>query len=396
MLIPYGNHYIDQRDIKVVSKVLRGKFITQGPIVRKFEKAVCKLLGVKYAVAVSSCTAGLHLAVKVIFKKKSKIITSPVSFVSTSNSILFNNLKPVFADINYGNLNIDITELEKILRKTKNVRAIMPVHLGGLAAGSKKLYNIAKKNKLFVIEDAAHSFGGKYEDGSMVGSCKYADMTVFSFHPVKTITTGEGGLVTTNSKKIYQKLLLLRNHGVQKEKKYFVNKELAYTKNSVNPWYYEMVDLGYNYRINDIQCALGLSQLRKLKKFLDKRLKIAKFYDNKFNKIKGIKLYQSHVRDKSSNHLYIIGINFKKLGTNKNRLMNYLNKNGIVTQLHYIPIPMHPYYRKLKYNMKKLGSSQKYYQEALSIPIHYKLSITNLNKVVKLIKKFINYPFKCS
>ena len=148
MLIPYGNHYIDQRDIKVVSKVLRGKFITQGPIVRKFEKAVCKLLGVKYAVAVSSCTAGLHLAVKVIFKKKSKIITSPVSFVSTSNSILFNNLKPVFADINYGNLNIDITELEKILRKTKNVRAIMPVHLGGLAAGSKKLYNIAKKKQI--------------------------------------------------------------------------------------------------------------------------------------------------------------------------------------------------------------------------------------------------------
>ena len=144
MFIPYGNHYIDQRDIKVISNVLRGKFITQGPIVRKFEKAVCKLLGVKYAVAVSSCTAGLHLAVKVILKK-SKIITSPVSFVSTSNSILFNNLKPVFADINYGNLNVDITELEKTLRKTKNVRAIMPVHLGGLAAGSKKLYNIAKK-----------------------------------------------------------------------------------------------------------------------------------------------------------------------------------------------------------------------------------------------------------
>ncbi len=393
MQIPYGIHYIDKKDINNVSKLLKSKFITQGPLVEKFEKTICKYLGVKYAVAISSCTAGLHLAVKAIFKKKSKIITSPVSFVSTGNSILFNDLKPVFVDIDYGNLNIDLIELEKAIRKTKNIRAIMPVHLGGLAAGSKKLYNIAKKNKLFVIEDAAHSFGGKYEDGSMVGSCKYADMTVFSFHPVKTITTGEGGMVTTNSKKLYQKLLLLRNHGIQKEKKYFVNKKLAYTKNSVNPWYYEMVDLGYNYRINDIQCALGLSQFTKLKKFLVKRLKIAKFYDDKFKKIKEIKLFQSHVRDKSSNHLYVIGINFKKLGTDKNKLMNYLNKNGIISQLHYIPIPMHPYYRKLKYNMKKLVFSQKYYQEALSIPIHYKLSLTNLNKIVKLIKKFVNFTF---
>ena len=212
---------------------------------------------------------------------------------------------------------------------------------------------------------------------------------VFSFHPVKTITTGEGGIITTKSKKIYEKLLLLRNHGIQKNQKFFINKKQAYTKNSLNPWYYEMTDLGFNYRINDIQCALGLSQLKKLKKILKKREQVASFYDKKFENTNGLNLFQKNKRNKSSNHLYVIGINFKKIKSNKNKFMKYLMKNGITTQIHYIPIPMHPYYRSLKYNLKNLFFCKKYYDEAISIPIYYKLTRKNLNKIVKLIKYFL-------
>ena len=196
----------------------------------------------------------------------SQILTSPVSFVSTANSALFNGLKPIFVDINLKNLNIDPEKVKSAIKKNNKIKVIIPVHLGGVASGSKEIFKIEKKKNIYVIEDAAHSFGGKYEDGSLIGSCKYADMSVFSFHPVKTITTGEGGVITTNSKELFLKLQVLRNHGIQKNKKYFQNKKLAYTNKKINPWYYEMIDLGYNYRITDIQCALGISQLKKINK----------------------------------------------------------------------------------------------------------------------------------
>ena len=389
MQIPYGKHFIDRDDIKNVSKVLKTQSITQGPLISKFEKAICKLLNVKYAVAVSSCTAGLHIAVQSIKKKNSQILTSPVSFVSTANSALFNDLKPIFVDINSKNLNIDLEKVKTAVKKNNRIGAIIPVHLGGVASGSKEIFNIAKKKKIFIIEDAAHSFGGRYEDGSLIGSCKYADMSVFSFHPVKTITTGEGGVITTNSKDLFSKLQVLRNHGIQKNKKYFKNKKLAYTNKKINPWYYEMVDLGFNYRITDIQCALGISQLKKLKKILNKRKEIAKFYDKKLFNIDGLSLMQSNDRLRSSNHLYIIGIDFKKIKIKKNVFMKKLLKKGITTQLHYIPIPMHPYYSSMGYNMKKLSNAYKYYEKALSIPIFFQLSKKNLEKIVNNLKKIV-------
>ena len=389
MQIPYGKHYIDKDDIKNVSKVLKARSITQGPLINKFEKEICKLLKVKYAVAVSSCTAGLHIAVQAIKKKKTQILTSPVSFVSTANSALFNDLKPIFADINLQNLNIDFEKVKSAIKKNKKIRAIIPVHLGGVASGSREIFKIAKKKNIFVIEDAAHSFGGKYEDGSLIGSCKYADMSVFSFHPVKTITTGEGGVITTNSKTLFLKLQVLRNHGIQKDKKYFKNKKLAYTNKKINPWYYEMIDLGFNYRITDIQCALGLSQLKKLKKILRKRKEVAKYYDKKLKNLDGLSLIQNKDRARSSNHLYIIGIDFKKIKMNKNVFMKKLLENGIISQLHYIPIPMHPFYSLMGYNMKNLSNSLKYYEKALSIPIFYQLSKKNLKKIVNNLKKLI-------
>lgn len=389
MQIPYGKHFIDKDDIKNVSKVLKARSITQGPLISKFENAICKLLKVKYAVAVSSCTAGLHIAIQAIKKKKTQVLTSPVSFVSTANSVLFNDLKPIFVDINSQNLNIDFEKVKLAVKKNKKIRAIIPVHLGGVASGSKEIFKTAKKKNIFVIEDAAHSFGGKYEDGSLIGSCKYADMSVFSFHPVKTITTGEGGVITTNSKDLFLKLQVLRNHGIQKDKKYFKNKKLAYTNKIINPWYYEMIDLGFNYRITDIQCALGISQLKKLKKILSKRKEVAKYYDKKLGDIEGLRLVQNKDRDRSSNHLYIIEIDFKKIKMNKNIFMKKLLEKGITTQLHYIPIPMHPYYSSMGYNMKNLTNSDKYYEKALSIPIFYQLSKKNLKIIVNNLKKLV-------
>ena len=193
----------------------------------------------------------------------------------------------------------------------------------------RKYLKLQKKN-IYVIEDAAHSFGGKYEDGSLIGSCKYADMSVFSFHPVKTITTGEGGVITTNSKELFLKLQVLRNHGYPKNKKYFQNKKLAYTNKKINPWYYEMIDLGYNYRITDIQCALGISQLKKLTKILNKRKEIARYYDKKLLNIDGLTLIQNNDRLRSSNHLYIVGIDFKKIKINKNIFMKKLLKKVLL------------------------------------------------------------------
>ncbi len=391
MNIPYGKHHLDKNDILNVSKALKGEFITQGPLIEKFEKKICNIVKAKYAVALSSCSAGLHIAVASLKKntKKNKILTSPISFVSTANAILHNNCKPAFVDIDKFSLNICINNLKKILNKDKNIKAILPVHLGGHASSSKEIYQACSKKKITVIEDAAHSFGAKYKDGSMIGSCKYSDLTVFSFHPVKTITTGEGGVITTNSKDIYKRLLRFRNHGIQKNQNFWVNKNLGFSNHIKNNWYYEMQDLGFNYRITDIQCALGLSQLKKLKKIMKKRKEIAKIYDKELKDLKNTYIPQYKQRDKSSNHLYILNIDFRKIGITRNNFMNILLKKNIITQVHYIPIPLHPYYKKIGFNVKYLKNSMKYYDQSISIPIYYNLSIQNQKKIIKNIKNII-------
>ena len=393
-MIPYGLHYIDKSDIKNVLKALKSDFITQGPLVEKFEKKICKIVKVKYAVAVSSCTAGLHIALKSIInrnknKDKDKVLTSPISFASTANIVKLNNLKLDFVDINKDSLNISSRELEKKIKKNKNILSVIPVHLSGYAAHSKEIYRLCKKNNIFVIEDAAHSFGAKYEKKYRVGSCKYSDLTVFSFHPVKTLTTGEGGVITTNSKNLYRKLLILRNHGIEKNSKNWQNKRYGFSKNQPNLWYYEMQNLGFNYRITDFQCALGLSQMQKLNIILKKRKKIAKIYDEHFRSIKNLFIPQMFKRELSSNHLYILNIDFKKIKISRNFFMKELKKNKIITQVHYIPIPLHPYYNKRGFNMKSLKNSDNYYQQALSIPIFFKLNASAQLRVINSIKKML-------
>ena len=279
-MIGYGHQYIDDSDIEAVVKVLKSDYLTQGPSVTQFEKTICEITGAKYCVSVSNATAGLHIAVATLgLKEGDEGITTPNTFLASSNCMVYNNVKPVFADINPVSYNIDPAEIEKHI--TDKTKLLVPVHFAGLPCEMEKINSIAKKHNLHVIEDAAHAIGSQYADGSYVGNCKYSDMTVFSFHPVKTITTGEGGAVTTNDEKLYQKLLMLRSHGTTKD-------ENLLTKNS-GPWYYEMQSLGFNYRMTDMQAALGCSQLAKLDWFKKRRREIVAAYNNAFAGMKYLK-----------------------------------------------------------------------------------------------------------
>lgn len=389
--IPYGKHYIDSDDIKSVNNILEYGWLTQGPKVIEFEKKVAKYVGAKFAVSTTSCTAGLHLAYKAVnLKKNEYLITTPITFVSTANAALFNGAKVIFADVNKDSINISVKELKKIVNKKNNkIKVITPVHFGGVPCEMKEIKKIADKINATIIEDAAHALGSKYKNGKRVGSCIYSSMTVFSFHPVKAIATGEGGMITTNDENLYKILLRLRSHGINKLDDNFKNNKNAFTNNKFNPWYYEMQSIGFHYRLNDIQCALGISQLNKLNNFLKKRKNIAKYYDTKLKNNKKIKIIQNKFREISSHHLYIIRIKFTK-NNSREKLMNKLLEYGIGTQVHYIPVPMHPYYSNLGFDMSNYPNSMDYYSEALSLPIYYDLSREQQDKVINCLKNILN------
>ncbi len=388
--IPYGKHYIDNDDIKSVNKILKYGWLTQGPKVIEFERKIAKYVGSKYAVSTTSCTAGLHLAYTAINMKKNDIlITTPITFVSTANTALMNGAKVIFADIDKNSINISIKEIKKIVKKYKGkIKAITPVHFGGAPCEMKEIKDIAEHINADVIEDAAHALGSRYSNGKRVGSCAYSLMTVFSFHPVKAIATGEGGMITTNDEEIYKTLLRLRSHGINKLDDNYLNRKNAFTNNKFNPWYYEMQSIGFHYRLNDMQCALGISQLEKLNKFLKKRKSISNYYDKKFANNQKITTIQKKYRDKSSHHLYIIKVKFSK-NNSRQQIMNKLLKRGIGTQVHYIPLPMHPYYSNLGFDINKFPNAKEYYSEALSLPIYYDLSREQQDKIINCLKEIL-------
>ncbi len=388
-MIPYGKHHIDEEDIKSVVKVLKSDNLTQGPLISTFESEISKYVGAKYSVVITSCTAGLHLASIISnMKKGKKLLTSPITFVATANSSLFCGAETIFADIDSSTINISIDSIKKVILKNK-VHAIAPVHFGGLPCDVKKIKEIADKVGAIIYEDAAHAFGASFSDGSKVGSCKYSDMTVFSFHPVKSIATGEGGAITTNNKKIYEKLIRLRNHGLEKNQENFQLKNNFFTNDLSDPWYYEMQELGYNYRITDIQCALGLSQLKKIDKFIKRRRELAKKYDLAFENLKNCEPAQKNMRDLSSNHLYVLKINFTKLGKTRADLMKEFKSAEIITQVHYIPVISHPYFKKKKYKDSNFPNCYNYYNSALSIPLFYDLTDKQQSYVIDQVKKLI-------
>ena len=388
--IPYGKHFIDDDDIKAVVEVLKYKNLTQGDEVEKFEIAVAKYVGAKYAVAISSWTAGLHIANLALgVKTGDEVVTSPITFVASSNSAIYCGATPVFSDIDKKTINICPNQLEETIKKNSKIKVIIPVHYSGLPCDMKSISDIAKKYNLSVIEDAAHALGAKYSDGSMVGSCKYSEMTGFSFHPVKSIAAGEGGMITTNNYSIYKKLIRYRSHGINKLDDSFINKQNSETNGLINPWYYEMQELGYNYRITDIQCALGLSQLKKLDKFLERRKDLVNRYDEVFKAFKNLNPIQIEDRDLSSHHLYVVRINFEKIKTSRAELMNKLKKRGILCQVHYIPVTSQPYYLELGYNTTEYPESLNFYKEALSIPLYYTLSNEDQRSVIKILKELV-------
>ena len=385
-MIPYGKHHIDDDDINAVIAVLKSKFLTQGPMVEEFEKAICNLVGAKYAVAVSSGTAALHLsAVAAGVSPGRSIVTSPITFASTANSAFYCGGDVHFADIDPLTINISPKAIEYTVKNNKDICAIFPVHFGGLPCDMKAIKNISERYNLFVVEDAAHALGANYSNGKKVGSCCYSNMTIFSFHPVKSIAAGEGGLITTNDENLYRKLIRLRSHGINKLNDPLVNQSESTTDESVNLWYYEMQELGFHYRITDIQCALALSQLKKLDKFIARRLQLVNKYDTYFEGLDFISPAQNISRDLSSHHLYVLRIKFNELNITRNDFMKLLRKKEIMTQVHYIPLPIHPYYKSKGFNIADFPEANSYYEEAISIPLFYDLTDSQQEFVVKTI-----------
>lgn len=375
--LPYSHQMIDYKDVDEVVKVLKSKRITQGEKVGEFEKALCEYTGAKYAVAVSNGTAGLHLAcISAGLKPGFEAITTGLTFLSTSNSILYCGAKPVFTDIDDNTGNLESSRLgENICGKTK---AVIPVHYAGNPCNMKEIGKISGKKGLTVIEDATHALGAEYE-GEKIGSCRYSDMAVFSFHPIKSMTTGEGGAILTNNKNFYKKLVSLRVHGTIKDKTGFTSEH----KDSDSPWWYEMHMLGYNYRLTDIQCALGLSQLEKLDKFIDQRRRIAKYYKKKMGDIEEIILPAESINAKSSWHLYPLRVKNQEL---RGQVFKKLTEAGLGVQVHYIPVYLQPYYQNLGYEKGLCPVAEKYYEREISIPLFPAMTLDDREYVVESIK----------
>jgi len=367
-LIPYGHQWIDEKDIKEVVKVLKSDRVTQGPKVEEFEKAVAEYCGVKYGVAVSSGTAALQAAYEIAgIKQGDEVVTTPMTFAATAYTLMQLGGKPVFVDIRDDTLNIDPKFIEgQINSKTK---AIAPVDFAGHPCDYDEIIRIARKHNLLIIEDAAHALGSEYK-GKRIGA--FADLTTLSFHPVKTITTGEGGMVLTNNKDFYEKLKIFRSHG-------------AIKKPEKGGWYYEIENPSYNFRITDFQCALGLSQLKKIGKFIKRRREIAKIYNRSFKNIKEIITPTEKDYVKSAWHIYPLQVKL-----NRKKIFEALKREGLGVQVHYLPIHLQPFYQK-KYGSRPedFPVAKRYYERAITLPLFPKMTDGEVRYVVETVKKII-------
>jgi perosamine synthetase len=416
-VIPYSRQYINEDDINAVINILKNDWLTQGPTIEKFERTIAEYCGAKYAVAVSSGTAALHLACLVAgIGRNDEVITSPITFVASANCALYVGAKPVFVDVDSDTICLNPQNLEEYLNakySTKSLsrhfttpKAVIPVHFAGVPCDMEAIRKIAEKYKLLIIEDACHALGAEYRIGekwNKVGSCTHSDMAVFSFHPLKHITTGEGGAITTNNLELYKKLLLLRTHGITRTHTNFINKDLAFSvpKNTVydvcqvsskvNPWYYEMQELGFNYRITDLQCALGLTQFEKLDYFVARRREIASKYNEAFKGIECIKTMKEPEKSKSTWHLYVLRIDFQRLGKSRSSVMNKLREKGIGTQVHYIPVHLQPYYKKMGYKKGDYPVAEQYYKLCLSLPLFPGLSKKDIGLIISTIREEFQY-----
>ncbi|TDO95227.1 UDP-4-amino-4,6-dideoxy-N-acetyl-beta-L-altrosamine transaminase [Halanaerobium saccharolyticum] len=373
--IPYGSQWIDEQDIEAVIKTLKSDYLTTGPKIKEFEDKFADYVDAKYAVAIANGTAALHAATYAAgIKEGDEVITTPLTFAATANSVLYQDARPVFADIDPKTYNIDPESIkDKITDKTK---AIIPVHYAGQPCDMDKIKEIAAENDLIILEDGAHAVGATYKDQKI--GC-IGDMTTFSFHPVKNMTTGEGGMITTDSKELYDKSLKFRTHGITKDESEYINK-------SDGPWYHEQQELGYNYRITDIQAALGITQLEKIDKFLARRREIVNKYNNEFKDIDGLIIPEQLENTNAAWHIYVLQLELEKLTVDRKEIFEDLKEKNLGVNVHYIPVYFHPYYQSLGYDKGICPKAERLYERIITIPLYPKMTDQQVEEVITRIK----------
>lgn len=384
-MIPYGRQDINQQDINAVVEVLKSDFLTQGPQVPAFEQSIIDACDAKYAVAVNSATSALHIACLALgLGNDDWLWTTPNTFVASANCALYCGAKVDFVDIDPRTYNLCAKQLEKKLIAAQKVgklpKIVIPVHFSGQSCDMQAIHELAKKYGFSIIEDASHAIGGKYQD-SPIGNSRYSDITVFSFHPVKIVTTAEGGAAVTNRADLAEKMLLLRSHGITRD-------EELMTQDMDGPWYYQQIELGYNYRMTELQAALGLSQMQRLEEFVIKRNELASRYDNLLHDLP-ITLPWQHPDSYSARHLYVIRLQLEQINITHLDVFNALRAAGIQANLHYIPVYMQPYYQKMGFASGQFPEAEKYYKEAISIPLFSAMTEGQQDTVCSTLKTIL-------
>ena len=377
-MIYYGKQSVNEADIAAVEAVLRSDFLTQGPAIEQFERCVADYCGAEYAVAVCNATAALHIACRAAGLGAGDVLwTSPITFVASANCGRYCGADVDFVDIDERTYNMSAGALEEKLHREKVEnrlpKIVVPVHLAGQSCEMKRIHALAKEYGFTVLEDASHAVGADYFD-TKVGSCAFSDMTVFSFHPVKIVTTGEGGMILTNNRDLYEKLTLYRSHGITRDPE-------KMTHAADGAWYYQQIDLGYNYRMTDLQAALGHSQMQRLDEFVARRRELAARYNEL---LRDLPLTTPHVMEGTSSswHIYVVRLDFARIGKTKEQIFTEMKERGIVLNLHYIPVHLQPYYERLGFAKGDFPHSEAYYEEALTLPLYYTLTDEQQNEIV--------------
>jgi len=384
-MIPYGRQDINQQDINAVVEVLQSDFLTQGPMVPAFEKSIMDACDANYAVAVNSATSALHIACLALdLGKGDWLWTTPNTFVASANCGLYCGAKVDFVDINPRTYNLSVKALEEKLiiaeKEDKLPKVVIPVHFSGQPCDMAAIFALSQKYGFKIIEDASHAIGGKYK-GEPIGNCRYSDITVFSFHPVKIVTTAEGGMAVTNDPKLAEQLNLLRSHGITRD-------ESLMTKPADGPWYYQQIELGYNYRMTDMQASLGVSQMQRLKEYVAKRHELAERYNHLLKDLPITLPWQSE-DSYSGLHLYIIRLQLDKISKKHLEVFNGMREAGILVNLHYIPVHLQPYYQQIGFKEGQFPEAEEYYKEAISLPMFPTMTEEQQNQVVSNLKELL-------